>query len=358
MLPRLALLSSRSRSTCSSFPSIRSRCFALATRSRTPALSSSCSSSTPRTFGAVSSVTANCAARWHLRYGSLRSIQVGTPYPAATRFSITSSKDIGNRQFSSPPSRTPKRLARPASFTKQQRQPAPSSDPRYFGEDGGAEMMPAPPSRPHAISFFPGDFRDGDEHDPFGFDDDDGDDDWLSGGSVQDRQEALEREAFLEELRKREAEDRAKRERWMRNAAKPERTPQVDAQGRSYGRGGRKRAQARVWITPGFGEVVVNRRPFVDYFDRLSDRELVLAPFVATETCGAFDVQVQVKGGGLTGQAGAVRHGLSRALQSFNPDLYRPPLKRLGFLTRDARKVERKKIGRVKARKSPQWVRR
>ena len=124
------------------------------------------------------------------------------------------------------------------------------------------------------------------------------------------------------------------------------------------GKFGRKTAEARVWIQPGPGEVVINHRPLEDYFDRLTDRERVLSPLVATETCGQFDVQVTVKGGGLTGQAGAVRMGLARALNAYNPDAYRPALKMLGYLTRDARKVERKKVGHVKARKSPQWVRR
>eukprot|EP00985_Skeletonema_marinoi_P034333 scaffold43725_cov153-Skeletonema_marinoi.AAC.1 len=86
-------------------------------------------------------------------------------------------------------------------------------------------------------------------------------------------------------------------------------------------------------------------------------REHILGPLVASQTCGKFDVTAVVKGGGLTGQAGAIRLGLARALEKYNPD-YRPPMKRHGFLTRDARMVERKKVGRVKARKSPQWVRR
>ena len=90
----------------------------------------------------------------------------------------------------------------------------------------------------------------------------------------------------------------------------------------------------------------------------MTDRELILAPLAATETLGKFDVTAIVQGGGLTGQAGAIRHGLSRALNHYNPDAYRPPLKRLGYLTRDPRKVERKKIGHLKARKKPQWVKR
>jgi small subunit ribosomal protein S9 len=105
------------------------------------------------------------------------------------------------------------------------------------------------------------------------------------------------------------------------------------------------------------GEVVVNRRPFEDYFPRDWHREEILKPLVATETCGLFDIQSHAEGGGLSGKAGAIRLGLARALQNYNPE-YRPPLKRLGLLTRDPRKVERKKIGLKKARKAPQWVRR
>lgn len=148
------------------------------------------------------------------------------------------------------------------------------------------------------------------------------------------------------------------KDRWIQNALPPSRQPVIDALGRAYGRGGRKTASARVWIQPGFGIVVVNNKDFVDYFERSSDREKILAPLAATSTCGKFDIVAAVSGGGLTGQAGAIRHGLARALNHFNPALYRPPLKRLGFLTRDPRKVERKKIGHVKARKKPQWVKR
>merc|ERR1712127_811033 len=111
------------------------------------------------------------------------------------------------------------------------------------------------------------------------------------------------------------------------------------------------------WIQPGEGVITVNRRDFLDYFPRDSLREMILAPFVATETCGKFDVITSVEGGGLSGQAGAIRHGVARALEKYNPD-YRPPMKRLGFMKRDPRMVERKKIGLKKARKAPQWVRR
>jgi small subunit ribosomal protein S9 len=205
-------------------------------------------------------------------------------------------------------------------------------------------------TRANAITIFPGNFQDDD--DAYSDDEDGGeslaDDDLPDADEVQYRDYLREQEATAQALRLRRLEQN-----------KPvERVPEIDARGRSYGRGGRKTAQARVWIQPGYGEIVINHRTLTDYFDRLTDREQVLAPFVATETCGAFDVQAMVKGGGLTGQAGAIRHGLARALNAYNPDLYRPPLKLLGYLTRDPRKVERKKVGHVKARKSPQWVRR
>lgn len=148
------------------------------------------------------------------------------------------------------------------------------------------------------------------------------------------------------------------KQKWIQNSLPKYRESTVDALGRSYGRGARKTASARVWIEPGDGIVVVNNQDFVDYFGRSSDRDLVLAPFAATKTCGRFDVVASVAGGGLTGQAGAIRHGLARALDQYNPTDYRPPLKRLGFLTRDPRKVERKKVGHLKARKKPQWVKR
>lgn len=148
-----------------------------------------------------------------------------------------------------------------------------------------------------------------------------------------------------------------KRAKWERNAQPPVRVQELDNRGRAYGRGGRKSASARVWIYPGEGMVTINRRTFLDYFPRESHRELIASPFVATQTCGLFDITATVEGGGLSGQAGAMRHGLSRALENYDPD-YRPVLKRMGYLTRDAREVERKKIGLKKARKAPQWVRR
>eukprot|EP00429_Kryptoperidinium_foliaceum_P001715 CAMPEP_0176012180 /NCGR_PEP_ID=MMETSP0120_2-20121206/5664_1 /TAXON_ID=160619 /ORGANISM="Kryptoperidinium foliaceum, Strain CCMP 1326" /LENGTH=220 /DNA_ID=CAMNT_0017345061 /DNA_START=55 /DNA_END=713 /DNA_ORIENTATION=+ len=120
-----------------------------------------------------------------------------------------------------------------------------------------------------------------------------------------------------------EQEDERKR-RWIENAKPPIRKPVIDERGRAYGRGGRKTAAARVWIQPGLGHVTVNRQDMIDYFERTTDRELVLAPLVATATCGKFDVTAMVTGGGLTGQAGAIRHGLARALNHYNPDVYRP----------------------------------
>jgi len=149
----------------------------------------------------------------------------------------------------------------------------------------------------------------------------------------------------------------AQREKWIQNARPPVRVQELDAHGRAYGRGGRKTSTARVWIRPGLGMVTINKREFLDYFPRMSDRELILSPFVATRTCGKFDMICMVDGGGVTGKAGAIRHGLARALEKYDPN-YRPPLKRLGYITRDPRKVERKKVGLKKARKAPQWVRR
>ena len=163
---------------------------------------------------------------------------------------------------------------------------------------------------------------------------------------------------LAEQVQEIQREEDERRKRWLENAKPPVRESVVDERGRAYGRGGRKTASARVWIQPGFGNVVVNRKEFVEYFDRMSDRELILEPLAATETLGRFDVTVTVEGGGLRGQAGAIRHGLARALNHYNPDVYRPPLKRLGYMTRDPRKVERKKIGHLKARKKPQWVKR
>ena len=133
--------------------------------------------------------------------------------------------------------------------------------------------------------------------------------------------------------------------------------PQRDAQGRSYATGKRKNAVARVWIKPGTGQVVVNGRDQAIYFQRPVLRMLIHQPFDATERGDQFDVQCTVTGGGLSGQAGAVRHGISKALSLYEPEL-RPVLKVGGFLTRDSRVVERKKYGRRKARRSFQFSKR
>ena len=133
--------------------------------------------------------------------------------------------------------------------------------------------------------------------------------------------------------------------------------PKIDAQGRSYATGKRKNAVARVWIKPGPGKIVVNGRDVQTYFARPVLRMLINQPFATAEREGQYDVTCTVTGGGLSGQAGAVRHGISKALVSFEPTL-RGSLKKGGFLTRDARVVERKKYGRRKARRSFQFSKR
>ncbi|XP_058069352.1 small ribosomal subunit protein uS9m [Magnolia sinica] len=132
---------------------------------------------------------------------------------------------------------------------------------------------------------------------------------------------------------------------------------QVDEKGRAYGTGRRKCSIARVWIQPGEGTFIVNDKQFDVYFPSLDHRADLLRPFAETKTLGLWDVSCTVKGGGISGQAGAVRLGVSRALQNWEPGL-RPPLRSAGFLTRDSRVVERKKPGKAKARKSFQWVKR
>jgi small subunit ribosomal protein S9 len=133
--------------------------------------------------------------------------------------------------------------------------------------------------------------------------------------------------------------------------------PKRDAFGRSYATGKRKNAVARVWIRPGNGKIEVNGRDSPVYFARPVLRMLISQPFVVTDRLGQFDVWCTVSGGGLSGQAGAVRHGISKALTSYEPGL-RPVLKHGGFLTRDSRVVERKKYGRHKARRRPQYSKR
>jgi len=133
--------------------------------------------------------------------------------------------------------------------------------------------------------------------------------------------------------------------------------PKIDELGRAYATGRRKNAIARVWIKPGSGKITINGRDVENYFARPVLRMILNQTFEVTEREGAFDVTATVTGGGLSGQAGAVRHGLSRALQNYEPAL-RPALKKAGFLTRDSRVVERKKYGKAKARRSFQFSKR
>ena len=133
--------------------------------------------------------------------------------------------------------------------------------------------------------------------------------------------------------------------------------PKIDAQGRSYATGKRKDAIARVWIKPGKGKIKVNNREDTVYFARPVLRMLINQPFVTANRQEQYDVVCTVSGGGLSGQAGAVRHGISKALTLYEPAL-RPVLKKEGFLTRDARIVERKKYGHKKARRSFQFSKR
>jgi small subunit ribosomal protein S9 len=133
--------------------------------------------------------------------------------------------------------------------------------------------------------------------------------------------------------------------------------PKLDAQGRAYATGKRKNAVARVWIKPGSGRITVNGRDSPVYFARPVLRMLLNQPFVIANRLGQYDVVCSVHGGGLSGQAGAVRHGISRALTYYEPEL-RPVLKAQGFLTRDSRVVERKKYGKAKARRSFQFSKR
>ena len=121
--------------------------------------------------------------------------------------------------------------------------------------------------------------------------------------------------------------------------------------------GRRKTSVARVFLKPGKGTITINQKSLQDYFGRETARMIVLQPFDVTQTAGSFDIDVNVVGGGNSGQAGAIRHGITRALMQINPDL-RSPLKKAGFVTRDPRAVERKKYGHHKARKRPQYSKR
>lgn len=145
------------------------------------------------------------------------------------------------------------------------------------------------------------------------------------------------------------------------SAAAPEsarvREPEIDAKGRSYATGKRKDAVARVWIKPGSGRIVINGKDQATYFARPTLRLVINQPFQVSSRQGQYDVIATVKGGGLSGQAGAVKHGIAQALTKYEPAL-RGPIKSAGFLTRDSRVVERKKYGKAKARRSFQFSKR
>jgi small subunit ribosomal protein S9 len=140
-------------------------------------------------------------------------------------------------------------------------------------------------------------------------------------------------------------------------AEAPRYVKKIDKHGRAYATGKRKDAVARVWVKPGSGKITVNTRAFEVYFARPVLRMMIQQPLVSSNRQGQYDVICTVSGGGLSGQAGAVRHGLSKALTNFEPEL-RGVLKKGGFLTRDSRVVERKKYGRAKARRSFQFSKR
>jgi len=124
-----------------------------------------------------------------------------------------------------------------------------------------------------------------------------------------------------------------------------------------YGTGRRKTATARVFMKAGTGKITVNNRPLDEFFGRETGRMIVRQPLQLVQVEGRFDFSVQVDGGGITGQAGAIRHGITRALMEYDETL-RPALRKAGFVTRDAREVERKKVGRRKARRGPQYSKR
>lgn len=146
-------------------------------------------------------------------------------------------------------------------------------------------------------------------------------------------------------------------EKKTEEAAPAKREQKLDDKGRAYATGRRKDAVARVWIKPGSGKVTVNGKDQADYFARQTHRLILNQPFLVADRVGQFDVICTVKGGGLSGHAGAVRHGISRALENFEPTL-RGPLKKAGMMTRDDRIVERKKVGKHKARRTKQWAKR
>jgi small subunit ribosomal protein S9 len=139
--------------------------------------------------------------------------------------------------------------------------------------------------------------------------------------------------------------------------AAPVHVQKLDKQGRAYATGKRKDAIARVWVKPGSGKIIVNDKEFQAYFARPVLQMILQQPIVASNRNGQYDIVATVQGGGLSGQAGAVRHGISKALTYYEPGL-RSVLKKGGFLTRDSRTVERKKYGKAKARRSFQFSKR
>ena len=141
------------------------------------------------------------------------------------------------------------------------------------------------------------------------------------------------------------------------NTEPVKREQKLDAQGRAYATGKRKSSISRVWIKPGSGKILINGKDQNEYFSRAVLRMLIAQPFAVANREGQYDVFCTVTGGGLSGQAGAVRHGISKALDAFEPELHKI-LKQVGFLTRDSRVVERKKYGRRKARRRFQFSKR
>jgi small subunit ribosomal protein S9 len=125
----------------------------------------------------------------------------------------------------------------------------------------------------------------------------------------------------------------------------------------NYGTGRRKSSTARVYLQPGTGRITINERPIDEFFGRETGRMIVRQPLETVQLADKFDIQAHVAGGGITGQAGAIRHGIARALMQYD-DTLRKPLRQAGFVTRDAREVERKKVGRRKARRGPQYSKR
>ncbi|KAI3431266.1 hypothetical protein D9Q98_004328 [Chlorella vulgaris] len=188
--------------------------------------------------------------------------------------------------------------------------------------------------------------------------------DWGTAWDIFEGVLPVETDQFpdLQELLAWDPDEEAKEYRRLREARVKEMhaarwVRRLDPSGRALGVGKRKTSVALVWLKEGSGHMMINRRPYDSYFPDMLRRNDLLAPFLVTGTLGRFDIMVRVTGGGQTGQSQAVRHGIARALQNWEPAM-RPPLKVAGLLTRDSRIVERKKPGLKKARKAFQWVKR